>query len=250
MHLQDRIKAAALPLAKRRHVADVRIGLGYIAVLLDNGNAGLAYTFLDEATGGCSVYRNIRPLAGRPAEDLLELFTAGGHIEAALALATANALFNRPERVYQPGDILEHLRIGPEDHVGMVGHFGPLVPAIRKQAATLHIFEQIALPQGRLLPVAAAEDLLPGCQVALLTSTAFINATADHLLELAGGCREVVFLGASTPLCMDVFKDTGVTLLSGVTVANSGAILQIVSEGGGMRYFKGAIDKVNLLLPR
>jgi hypothetical protein len=237
-------------LAKRRHVADVRIGLGYIAVLLDNGNAGLAYTFLDEATGGCSVYRNIRPLAGRPAADLLELFTAGGRIEAALALATANALFNRPGRAYQPGDILEHLRIGPEDHVGMVGHFGPLVPAIRKQAAALHIFEQIALPQGGLLPVAAAEDLLPDCQVVMLTSTSLINATADRLLELARGCREVVFLGASTPLCADVFKDTGVSLLSGVTVDNSGAILQIVSEGGGMRYFKGAIDKVNLLLPR
>jgi uncharacterized protein (DUF4213/DUF364 family) len=250
MLLQDRLKAAALPMAERRRVADVRIGLGYIAVLLDNGNAGLAYTFLDEATGGCSVYRNIRPLAGRPAADLLELFTAGGRIEAALALATANALFNRPGRAYQPGDILEHLRIGPEDHVGMVGHFGPLVPAIRKQAAALHIFEQIALPQGGLLPVAAAEDLLPDCQVVMLTSTSLINATADRLLELARGCREVVFLGASTPLCADVFKDTGVSLLSGVTVDNSGAILQIVSEGGGMRYFKGAIDKVNLLLPR
>jgi hypothetical protein len=250
MHLQDRIKAAALTRAEGRHIADVRIGLGYTAVSLDNGNAGLAYTFLDGAAGGCSVYRNIRPLAGRPAEDLLELFTAGGCIEAALALATANALFNRPEDDYLTGDILQHLRIGPEDHVGMVGHFGPLVPAIRKQAAALHIFEQIALPQGGLLPVAATEDLLPGCQVVLLTSTSLINATVDHLLSLTDGCREVVFLGASTPLCAEVFQDTGVTLLSGVTVVNSAAILQIVSEGGGMRFFKGAIDKVNLRLPR
>ena len=250
MHLQERIKAAAIPLAEGRRVADVRIGLGYTAVMLDSGSAGLAYTFLDEAGGGCSVYRNIRPLAGRPAEDLLRLFTAGGRIEAALALATANALFNRPERTHRPGDILQHLRIGPEDSVGMVGHFGPLVPIIRKQAAALHIFEQIELPQGGLLPVAAAEDLLPCCQVALLTSTSLINDTADHLLELAGNCREVVFLGASTPLCAEVFQDTGVTLLSGVTVVDPGAILQIVSEGGGMRFFKDAIDKVNRVLPR
>jgi hypothetical protein len=248
MHLQDRIKAAALPMAEGRRIADVRIGLGYTAVLLDNGQAGLAYTFLDEGAGGCSVYRNIRPLAGRPAGDLLPLFAAGGRIEAALALATANALFNRPQRTYQPGDILEHLRIRPEDHVGMVGHFGPLVPAIRKQAAALHIFEQIALPQGGLLPVAAAEELLPRCQVALLTSTSLINATADRLLELAGGCREIVFLGASTPLWPEIFADTGVTLLSGVAVKDSEAILQIVSEGGGMRFFKPAVNKVNLAL--
>jgi len=250
MHLQDRIREAALPRAEGLHVADVRIGLGYTAVLLDNGHAGVAYTFRGEAAGGCSVYRNIRPLAGRPAEDLLKLFTAGGRIEAALALATANALFNRPQGAYEAGDILAHLRIRSGDRVGMVGHFGPLVPAIRKQAADLHIFEQIELPQGNLLPVAVAEDLLPRCQVALLTSTALINATADHLLELAGGCREIVFLGASTPLCADVFQDTGVTLLSGVTVVDPGAILQIVSEGGGMRFFKGSIDKVNLPLAR
>ena len=43
-----------------------------------------------------------------------------------------------------------------------------------------------------------------------------------------------------------MFDGTGVTLLSGVTVADPGAILQIVSEGGGMRYFKGAVKKVNL----
>jgi uncharacterized protein (DUF4213/DUF364 family) len=249
MRLQDRIKAAALPLAEGMGVADVRIGLSYTAVLLDNGNAGVAYTFLDEAAGGCSVYRNIRPLAGRPAADLLRLFDAGGRIEAALALATANALLNRPQRAFQTGDILEHLRIGPGDRVGMVGHFGPLVPAIRRQSKALYIFEKIDLPQGRLLPVAAAEDLLPQCQVALLTSTALINATADRLLELAGGCREIVFLGASTPLCAEVFADTGVTLLAGVTVADPGAILRIVSEGGGMRFFKASIEKVNLVLP-
>jgi uncharacterized protein len=249
MHLQDRIEAAALALAEGVRVADVRIGLGYTAVLLDNGQAGVAYTFLDEAAGGCSVYRNIRPLAGRPAGDLLPLFAKGGHIEAALALAAANALFNRPERPYQAGDILERLQIGPADRVGMVGHFGPLVPAIRKQAAALHIFEQIALPQGNLLPVAAAEDLLPRCQVALLTSTSLINGTADRLLEWARGCREIVFLGASTPLWPEIFADTGVTRLSGITVVDPGAILQIVSEGGGMRFFKPAVDKVNLVLP-
>lgn len=248
MRLQDRVKAAALSRAEGVYVVDVRIGLGYTAVMLDNGCAGVAYTFLDKVSGGCSVYRNIRPLAGRTAEDLLHLFDTGGCIEAALALATANALFNRPDRDYRRGDILEQLPIRPADRVAMVGHFGPLVPAIRKQAKALYIFEQIDLPQGNLLPVSDAEQLLPQCQVALLTSTAIINQTADHLLALAGGCREMVFLGASTPLIPEVFEGTGVTLLSGVTVVAPEAILQIVSEGGGMRFFTSSVKKVNLRL--
>ena len=248
MRLQDRIKAAALPLAEGVEVSDVRIGLGYTAVVLDDGGAGVAFTFLDDFKGGCSVYRNIRPLVGRPAADLLQLIDAGGRLEAALALATANALFNRADRDYREGDILEQLHIGPDDRVGMVGHFGPLVPAIRKQAGELFIFEQIDLPQGGLLPVAEADRLLPRCQVALLTATALINATADRLLTLADRCREIVFLGASTPLSPEVFEGTGVTLLSGVTVVDPQSILQIVSEGGGMRYFKGVVNKVNLRL--
>ena len=35
--------------AQHRLVEEVRIGLGYTAVLLDDGACGLAYTFRDEA---------------------------------------------------------------------------------------------------------------------------------------------------------------------------------------------------------
>jgi uncharacterized protein (DUF4213/DUF364 family) len=84
--------------------------------------------------------------------------------------------------------------------------------------------------------------------VALLTSTAIINRTADRLLTLVDVCREVVFLGASTPLAPSVFEGTGVTMLSGVTVVDAKTILQIVSEGGGMRLFKSSVQKVNLCL--
>lgn len=247
MRLKEAILNAARPLAEGRHVSDVRIGLGYTAVLLDDGHAGVAYTFR-EAEGGCSVYRNIRPLAGQPAAALLQLYESGGLIKATLALATANALLNRPAGDYEQGDILAHLRIGPQDRVGMVGHFGPLVPAIRKQARELYIFERIDMPQGSLLPVAEAERLLPECDIALLTATALINQTADHLLDLAAQCREVVLLGASTPLASAIFADTPVTRLSGIIVADPPAILRIVSEGGGMRFFKGHIEKVNLAL--
>jgi hypothetical protein len=247
LSLKKAIQSAAGPLAEGRRVAEVRIGLGYTAVLLDDGHAGVAYTFRD-AAGGCSVYRNIRPLAGRPAADLLDLYEAGGLIEASLALATANALFNRPGKDVRDGDILDSLSIGPRDRVGMVGHFGPLVSAIRKKAEALHIFEQIDFPQGKLLPVAEAERLLPGCDIALLTSTALINQTAEALLALAENCREVVLLGASTPLAPEVFAGTPVTCLSGIVVVDPPGILRVVSEGGGMRYFKAHIEKVNLAL--
>ena len=149
MLLKDKIKEAALPLAKEIKVSDVRIGLGYTAVLLENGNAGVAYTFRDDVPGGCSAYQNIRPIAGRPATDLIGLFETQDPIENALALATANALFNTTTRKnYSKGDILEKLHLEPTDRVGMVGNFGPLIPAIRAAVEQFHIFEQIDFRRG------------------------------------------------------------------------------------------------------
>ena len=102
--------------------------------------------------------------------------------------------------------------------------------------------------EGDLLPEKEAYGLLPQCQVALITSTSIVNHTIDGLLDASRECREVVLLGASTPLLPEAFRNTPVTFLSGVIVNKANEILRIVSEGGGMRYFKNNIKKVNIRL--
>ncbi len=232
--------------AGKARVVEVRIGLGYTAVLLDDNQLGVAYTFHDEAVGGCSVFRGIRPLANRLAADLLVLLESSDPIEAGVGLACANALANRSGTGMQAGDILERISLRPEDHVGMVGHFGPLVTTIQERAATLTVFERIDLPAGLLRPTAEAFDILPHCQVALITATSIINHTIDRLLQAASHCREIVVLGASTPLLPAAFGEKEVTLLSGVLVKDPPAVLQVVSEGGGMRQFSPFVQKVSL----
>lgn len=68
----------------------------------------------------------------------------------------------------------------------------------------------------------------------------------DRLLEAASDCREVVILGASTPLLAEVFLPRRVILLSGVIVLEPQEIVRIVSEGGGMRYFGPHVSQVCL----
>jgi uncharacterized protein (DUF4213/DUF364 family) len=227
-------------------VEDVRIGLGYTALKLQDGSAGVALTFRHEAGCGCAVFDGLTPLAGRPASHLLPLLASPDPIQSAVGLACANALVNRPGVNQEDGDILDLLELRPSDHVGMVGHFGPLVESVRRRAENLTIFERIERPQGDLLPQKYATEVLPGCQVALITATTIINHTLDPLLVAAGDCREVVILGASTPLLPEAFAGTPVTLLSGVLIAEPGQVLRIVSEGGGMRQFKSHVRKVNL----
>jgi hypothetical protein len=101
-------------------VADVRIGLGYTAVMLADGRAGVAYTCRDQARGGCSVFNGARPLPSRPAADILVLLESHDVIEAGVGLACANALANRNEAGHLDGDILEHLEVRPADDVRKV----------------------------------------------------------------------------------------------------------------------------------
>lgn len=230
-------------------VKEVRIGLGYTAVQLKSGRTGVAFTFRQDLPEGCSVFHGPRPLAGRKAGDLLPLLDSNEKIEAAVGLATVNALSN-----YQPcgtleGDILKFLNLTSGDTVGMVGYFGPLVPELKKKVHHLHIFEKVEQP-GEILPEEAAFELLPRCQVALITSTTLITNTLDALLEVSRSCREVVLLGASTPFVPKAFQDTPVTLLSGIEVLNSEGVLQIVSEGGGMQFFKKNVKKINLTIEK
>jgi len=227
-------------------VIEVRIGLGYTAVLLTDRRMGVAYTFRAETGPGCSVLSGMLPLAGRPARELLVLLGSSDPIEAAMGLACANALSNGAAEEYSEGDILDHLDIAPDDRVGMVGHFGPLVAPVKERARSLTIFERVRQAHGDIRPTEEAPEQLPGCQVALITATSIINHTIDGLLDAARGCREVVVLGASTPLVPEAFSRSKVTLLSGVVVEEPAEVLRVVSEGGGMRLFRPYIRKVNL----
>jgi hypothetical protein len=240
----QRLVAHLADAAREVTVADVRIGLGYTAVKLADGRTGVAYTFRDQAQGGCSVFNGIRPLSGRAAADLLALLESHDVIEAGVGLACANALANRNEPGHLTGDILEHLEVRPEDDVAMVGNFGPLVEALRKSARSLTIFERVTVPTGLLRPREEAVAALPRCQIALITATSVINHSIDRLLQAARECREVVLLGASTPLIREVFGVVRVTMLSGVVVTAAEEVLRVVSEGGGMRQFSPHVRKV------
>jgi hypothetical protein len=167
-------------------------------------------------------------------------------IETAVGLATANALANVSGEHLKGGDVLDYIRIRPEDRVGMVGMFGPLIGPIRKAAGELLIFEKNRDLAEELQPASEIVRRLPDCQVAFITATSIVNHSMDEFLHAAANCRQVVILGATTPLLPAAFKDTPVTCLSGVVVSRPAEVLRIVSSAGGMRHFKNCVEKVNL----
>ena len=243
--IADRIAAAIDLKAAEQLVTDVRIGLGYTAVELAGGRVGVAFTFRDAAQGCCCAFQGMHPLSGRPASKLVTLLESADPIEAAVGLACVNALVNELDERFCEGDILDHLEFRPDDHVGMVGHFQPLVAGLKEKVRSLTIFDQRRDSDGNIRPADEALDALSGRQVALITATSIVNHTIDDLLESARSCREVAIIGASTPMLPHAFSAANVTLLSGVVVQKPKEVLRVVSEGGGMRQFKLHIRKVN-----
>ncbi len=245
----ERIRRVLEAEAKSVHISDVRIGLGYTAVLTESGSAGVAYTPREGLGRGCSVRSAGRPLAGRDAAELLAYPTSDDALERALGLATANALIRMREVENTcEGDVLDALALKPGDRVGMVGYFEPLVSRIENQVASLTIFERSRGWTAGVQPAERTVDLLPTCTVALITSTTLITKTLEPLLEAAAGCRAVALLGPSTPLLPEAFMGTPITWLSGIMVTHPMDVLRVVSEGGGTREFSPFVKKVNVLI--
>jgi len=235
--------------AQQRRVVDVRVGLAYTAVRLDDDGCGLAYTFRQEACEGSTAVREAGTLAGRPAAELAAWVRTPDAASAAVGVATLNAVAQPPAEAAE-ADITEAIRVAPGDVVGMVGYFRPLMNYFRQRDARLHIFERHPLEEPDVHPDWAASLLLPECDVVVISGTAVINRTIDGLLSCLDRAREVVVLGPSTPMVPDVFAGRGVTLLSGVRVRDPARLLQIVSEGGGTRRFGPAVQKITLRLNR
>ena len=69
--IADQIRDYLLEHSEKRVVQELRIGLTYTGVLLDDGSAGVAYTFKDDIPAGCSIFGGSHPLAGRPAHEII-----------------------------------------------------------------------------------------------------------------------------------------------------------------------------------
>jgi len=236
------------PLSEGIQVADVRIGLGYTSVRLDNGNTGLAWT-AESVAESCTHENKAGTLAGSTALELLRMLGSEKNpLARSIGLATANALVAGLPRPQSTGeDILDIVNVKATDQVVMVGFFGPLVPVLKLTGCKLDILELKTDKPGTLSPE-AGKPSLAACSVAIITATTIITGTLDELLAGLGKPRAVVVLGPSSIICPPIFSGTPVSHIAGAWVNNASAVERIVSEGGGTMVLKKYLDFVTICL--
>jgi len=235
------------PRGKKAIIEEVRIGLGYVGVMLNDGRTGLAAVLLHELPAGCSVFPDAGRLAGSKTAFLLTNLIEGQNpLTKALGLAAANAVlhteFGADER-----DSLSIMGLTPEDHVAMVGLFTPMVPKIEATGAKLTIIERNPARRA-ILDKKESDRLLKECTVTIITATALLNDTLEEVLNSLGSPRHVAILGPSTPLLPEIFQGTPVHHLGGAVVRDAGKVMQIISEGGGTPAMRPYLRFVNLLV--
>lgn len=246
MRVEEQIAAYAKARATGLTLDSVCIGVGYTGVILSDGSGGVSYTFREHLGPSCGVIRQAGGLKGMPAEDVIPWTCSDNLAEASVGMAVVNAVLNRG---YERGsNIAEAVECSSDDVVGMIGWFCPLVWKYQT-AGKFYIFEQDPVscaPSGnaQILDAERAYEILPGCTKVVLTGTSFINKTADRLLASCRNAREIILVGASTPMCPEVLKEYGVTILAGTQITDAPRMLRIIAEGGGGMDLSPASEKL------
>jgi uncharacterized protein len=246
--LVNELKRKFGPALEDIEVKDVRIGLAYTGVLLSKGYGGVACTPLYEFSC-CPVMDFPEILKGKTAGKMLELTLSKNPLEAAVGVATINALSNmlldlEPDKFLASDiDVLDLIK--PEDSVAMAGYFGPLIPKILEITNKLTVLEKrdIEDAKARILPSERAGEVLPASDAIILSASTLANRTFDGLLALRGAAREVILLGPSAPLYPKPFFDRGITAVMGTRIFDPSTTLTVISEAGGTKKLQTCCGK-------
>jgi uncharacterized protein (DUF4213/DUF364 family) len=218
-------------------VREVRIGAFWTAVVLEDGDCGLASALRDSDhhRHGRNPVRGAGHLHERNARELAELARSDSLLEASIGLAAINALLDVDENACVELNaeqvILEH---GTGKGVVVVGHF-PFIPQIREAAKKLWVLEK--RPSEGDLPAEAASEIIPQADVVAITGTTLINHTFEELMKLCRRGAFVLVLGPTTPLSPVLF-DYGADVVSGTLVTDSETVLRYISQGATFRQIK------------
>jgi uncharacterized protein (DUF4213/DUF364 family) len=243
----------ALPALEGRSIKDARLGLGLLAVELDNGALAVSYVLRDELPPGCGVMPIEQPLRGMEAKEMAAWTVEYDNpLLTSLGVAVLNSVVDHTEiEQLSRDDFLTLLQ--PGDQVGMVGLIEPVINPIRRiTTKKLYIFDRSRESSTDIYPETRQKDLLPQCDVVFITGTATINHTLDSLLAYASNAREIILIGTSTPLFPDAFRATAVTQLAGSlwSKANRDAIFTLIGEGRGIKSLMRYGTKVTIKVPK
>lgn len=209
----------------------------FCALELDDGSIGFSYIQL-EGTEAPLRERGGRGLPGLEAAALARGFAGADPVARALGFAAINALSQQlfARAGWAPsarGDSLGTLDPRPGEHIGMVGLFPPLLPAIERSGARLTVLELNRALVGAAASYRVTLDPaeLASCDQVVSTCTVLLNDTLDDVLAACRGARRFTIVGPTASCVPDPLFARGVAALGGRRVADGERLLQAFGHG-------------------
>jgi Uncharacterized conserved protein len=219
-------------LSNNLRIQDIRIGINYTCVLLDNGSCGLSFVFRKELVQKYELTDTAGGMIGLGCRDIVPWAMDTNILKSSIGVACINALLQEKIEGFNTANALNVIDMKYGDTVGMIGYFKPVLEK-GSMFKKIYVFERNIVDDENVYPDWAEDIYLPQCDVVIISGTTVVNKTIDHILSKCENAREIVIMGPTTPLCPDVFRDYGVNLLAGVEITDSKSALNIVSQGGG-----------------
>ena len=242
-----RVRALHLPAGEHKKQSS------FCAVELEDGTPGLSYIALGDTREQLE-YLDAASVAGADALTVAQGYVAGDGPARSIGFATLNALtrwlFDRTG--FAPsfsGESLGGIALQPDERIGMVGLFGPLVKRIRESGAHLTILELPRVPQlerdGYRVTHNPAD--LESCTRVLSTSTILLNDTFETLRMHCTGAKDFVLIGPGASCLPAPLFARGVTCLGGRWITDAPALFDALESGNPWSEYsrKCVLDKTD-----
>jgi len=251
MQLLEKVYALAEPHLAGKTVVDGVLGLNFVGVQLEDGGCHFITLMREALPPGERCGRPGLAMLGRPASEIGRWALEGADdLQRSLGMAVLNAAspyYPRAEETEedQKDDGLPLLQ--PGDTVGMIGFMRPSIRQLLPHCERMVIFDRAQDPEQKqaqeqellgekaaIYPMERQAELLPLCDVVIITGTSMVNHTTEYILSHCGKAREVLLKGFSFPYYPAAYADTPITALGSVYFnADAAALFRPLSLGGG-----------------
>ncbi len=226
------VAALHLPPAPGRKDAE------FCALELDDGSIGFSYIKLQGTEARLRARYGDNGVSGMPAAGLAQQLGSTDAVTKTLAFAAINALsqqlFSRAQ--WQPPtsiDPLGHIDAQPNEHIGMIGLFPPLLPEIKKSGARLTVLElrQSLVRDEDNVRVTLDPAELGSCEKVVSTCTVMLNDTLDDVLARCRAAKRFVIVGPTAGCVPDPLFARGVHAVGGRRVVDRDRFLAAFCAG-------------------
>jgi uncharacterized protein (DUF4213/DUF364 family) len=208
------------------------------AIQLDNGSTGIFFTGLGNTFHKSAQKIDLKSITQIDPLSLISKITSQDIFDRTLAVGTINAishyLINQINFQFNYSEnILEVMNIQPDDSIGMVGYFPPLVKRITNIGSQLKIVElkKELIKKTPDWEITLDKRKLRECNKIICTSTTVINNTLGNILEFTRNAKLFALIGPTAGFLPDPIFKRKIDILGGSIVNDSQLFHNRISLG-------------------